>query len=553
MVKSHLLILSLLFILGACASRLANQMKAYREAYQSGDYDKAEKLLEKSALKKKTNSKLLWHLEKGTVSLAKGDENDAIANFQTSLDLIDQLYTTKLGSKAASLFVNDASDEFYGASYERSYAHYFLTKAYYARYLKSDNKLDLQGARGTILAWDSYFTQLQRSASAKTLYHTDLMLKVFGGVVHEISEVKNDKQIALQLYKDALKILDQEGGIFSLFNSKHVDYVKAYETSIKTQQAPPANLYQKTNAYQDLKDFLHYKMLSLTKDVRGSEFQNLSKTLAASKSVLKKIADGPTNVVVVLEEGLIPSKVGKPFNFGLRGAAKSVKNPAASAFIATVGTEVVTAFAMNKLGMAPTQTTGPGSFLFAHSVTRLAVQEAAVEFELPMIEEVPVVQRLELFVLSEEGVIVDHHPLPVVSENGDIARVVLEEDVVSKYVKTGTRVAVRHLVAIVGAMQVYNGIARSNAGGFIAQTAAMGTYVAAAKGIASLEKADTRHWRTLPQALRMSEFKLAPGKYQVAVAAYSGEKVPESPSKILGNIEVKSKNKSLHHLKMISP
>ncbi len=550
MVRPRLLILPLLFILGACASKMNNQMKAYRDAYGAGDIRKAEELLEKSGLKKEKNSTLLWHLEKGTLALAKKDEDDAIKHLQTAIDLIDQLYTTKLGSKAATLLINDASDEFYGANYERSYAHYFLAKAYYQRYEKHLNKLDLQGARGTILAWDSYFADLQRSAP-KSLYQTDLMLKVFGGAVHEVSEIKNDKQIALQLYKDALKILDQQGGIFSLFNRRHVDYIKAYEAALKDGRAPPAELYEKTGAYADLRNHLHYKILALTKEIRTSDFKTMVKFLKAPDAIVKKASADRTNVVVVLEEGLIPSKVGKPFNFGLRGAANAVKNPAAKAFIATVGAELVTAFAMNTLGMMPTQTANPGSFFFAHDVTRLAVQEAAIEFELPMIEAVPVVQRQELFVLNDKGVVVDHGPLPVVSENGDIARVVLEEDVVSKYVKTGTRVAVRHLVAIVGAMQLYQSLNRSNQNDFLAKTAAMATYVGASKGLAALEKADTRHWRTLPQALRMTELKLAPGKYQLAIAAYDGEKVPQAPSKILGHIEVKTTGKSLHTLQLI--
>lgn len=525
---------------------MKDQMKEYRNAFKAQDFEAASKLLEKSELKKDKKSVLLWHMEKGTLALAQKDESTAISHFQRSLDLIDELYTTKLSSKAASLFINDASDQFYGASYERSYAHYYLAKAYYGRYLKTKAKLDLQGARGTILAWDTYFTDLQRSASSKTLYNTDLMLKVFGGEIHEVSEIRNDLQIALQLYKDALKILEVQGGIFTLFNQKSLDYIKSYKSD---GEIPKGNLYVSTPAQHDLRDFLHYKILSLTKEIRGSDYALQVKALKPSDAVTKKIAQGEGNAVIVVEEGFIPQKVGKSFNFGIKGAINAVDNKGAKTFIATVGTEFVTAFAMNKLGMVPKNASGAGSFIFAHDVTRLAVQEAAIEFELPMIEEVPLVQRLEVFILNEKGVIVHHEPFPVVSENGDIARVVLEEDVVARYVKTGTRIAIKHIAAIVAAMKVYKSLDQGGQGGdFLAKTAAMATYVGASKGIAMYEKADTRHWTTLPQALRMTELKLVPGNYQVAIANYSGEKAPEAPSKVLGSISVNQSGKSIHHL-----
>jgi hypothetical protein len=546
---SFLLMIS---ILGACASRWRDQMRLYREAFAAGDYEKAENLLNAGELKKDRKSQLLWLLEKGSLQLARDQVDEAIASFQASLDLIDQLFTKRLSTMAISLLLDDTTEEFTGASYERSYAHYYLARAYYARYLKSQSPRDLQGARATILAWDSYFQELQRSASYKTLYQTDLMLKLFGGQIHEISGIRHDKQISLQLYKDALKILDSDAGIFSLFNKQQAEFVKHFAAAVKAGKGAPVQYFEKTPAYQDLRNLLHYKILSLTQEIRGGEFNTLSKSLDPSEAVKKKLSGKKTNVILVLEEGLIPAKVGKSFNFGIRGAMDAVDNPAAKKFIATVGVAAVSLFAMNNLKLMPPPSASPGNFLFAYDMTRLAVTEAAISFELPMIDSVPLVQRMELFVLDDKGVVVHQEPLPVVAENGDLARVVLEEDVVSRYVKTGSRVAAKHLVAIVTAMQIYRSLSKGNQGDFLAQAAAMGSYVAASKGIAEMEKADTRHWTTLPQALRVTELALPAGNYQIALGAYSGEEAPTAPGKILGNIQVQSPTKSLHHLKFIS-
>jgi hypothetical protein len=225
----------------------------------------------------------------------------------------------------------------------------------------------------------------------------------------------------------------------------------------------------------------------------------------------------------------------------------SVDSPGAKAFIASVGSEVLTAFAMNKLGMAPSATGGNGDFIFGYHATKLAVQEAAISFELPMIESSSKLKDYVLTVMDEKGNVIKTEPLAIITENGDIARVVLEEDVVSRYVKTGTRVAVKHLLAIVASMQVYNNLKKN--GELIAKTAAMATYVASSKGIAAFEKADIRHWTTLPQAFRMSEFHLPTGKYKVGISLVGGA---PTEVKTLGDIQVNDSGKVIHTFKLIS-
>lgn len=521
---------------------MKDQLKDYRSAFLQGDFEKAEKILEKSDLKKDKRSILLWHLEKGSLALAKNNEDQAISHFQTSIELIDRLYTTKLSKKAASLLINDSADEFYGANYERSFAYYFLAKSLYKRFQKKGAKLDLQGARGTILAWDSYFSELQRSATSKTLYSTDLMLKIFGGQIHESSEIRTDKQIALQLYKDALGILNTQGGIFSTFNKKNQEYINYYVSEGKISN----DLFVSTPSKEDLQDFLHFKILSLTQEIRSGQFEDELKSLNPKKETAVRAKDGPGNVVLIFEEGLIPQKVAKPFNFGLKGAIDSVDSPGAKAFISTVGAEFVTAFAMNKLGMFPQNPASAGNFIFAHNMTRLAVQEAAIEFELPVIETVPAAKRLEFFILDEKNVVVHRGPLPVISDNGDIARVVLEEDAVSRYFKTGSRIAVKHIIAIVAAIKMYQTLQKGGQNAdFFAKTAAMATYLGASKGLTMLEKADTRHWMTLPQVMRMAEMKLRLGKYKVGVGEYLSEKAPVSPTKMIGEFQIQANSKSI--------
>ena len=109
--------------------------------------------------------------------------------------------------------------------------------------------------------------------------------------------------------------------------------------------------------------------------------------------------------------------------------------------------------------------------------------------------------------------------------------------------------AVKHILAIVAAMQIHDRLKES--GSFIAGAAAMATYVAASKGIEAMEKADTRHWTTLPQAFRMMELNLPSGNYQIALALKNNAQDP-SKMKVLGNIKVIESAKAIHTFKLTS-
>jgi hypothetical protein len=71
----------------------------------------------------------------------------------------------------------------------------------------------------------------------------------------------------------------------------------------------------------------------------------------------------------------------------------------------------------------------------------------------------------------------------------------------------------------------------------LAKYAAVGSYVAATKGIAYSERADTRSWSTLPQTLRAVDMQLAPGVYKVELTRKPEQGGPQRLRE-LGNIEV---------------
>lgn len=533
--KKSFLIITVLLVLVACASGLKEQMLDYRKSLEARDFSKAENILEKSVLKTDVQSKLLWHLEKGSINLVQKNFDEAIRHFQTSLDLIDEFYTKRISIILVSALLDDERDNFEGAGYERSLAHYYLARSYYERYLVTKNRNDLFSARAAILAWDSYFQEVAR-AGVKTIYRSDLLSKVFGAQIHEQIATRNDMQIALQLYKDALKMAENIGGIYQYFNTDYQEFIKSLESGKGKKN------FSKTQGFNDLEDFLKYKILSLTYEVRRYEFDKLVKELKADKDIVNRAKKAP-NVSIILEEGFIAKKVGKKFNFGLQGVIDKVDDPKTKDAIKKHGAPMIGAFAMNILGLTPKNTNTAGSVIFAHQMTTLAVTQMAIQFEVAMMEETSPLARLGLYVLDEKGKVVEIKPLALITQTSDLAKTILEEEALFQYTRRGTRVALKHLTAIAASYVLYNQL-KTPENDFIARSVALGSYVASAKLISRLEEADTRQWISLPEGIRLQEFHLRPGKYLLGLGIYDGKKWSESPSKTLGEIEV-SEDKEL--------
>jgi hypothetical protein len=75
----------------------------------------------------------------------------------------------------------------------------------------------------------------------------------------------------------------------------------------------------------------------------------------------------------------------------------------------------------------------------------------------------------------------------------------------------------KHLTAIVASYGTYKLLAKEDdaTSKFLARNAAVIQYLAASRGFAASERADTRHWSSLPQAVRLIDLQLPPGEYSL--------------------------------------
>src|SRR5690606_14570914 len=130
-------------------------------------------------------------------------------------------------------------------------------------------------------------------------------------------------------------------------------------------------------------------------------------------------------------------------------------------------------------------------------------------------------------ILKEEIVLIN----PI----SEIAKANFEDSKTGTYTRIGTRVALKHVAAIIAAYSVYK-----NQPNALGQTLAFASYYAASRAIKSSEEADLRFWSTLPSNIRMSSFSLPKGEYSFHIHKLEGEKTTVYPQ---DNIIIDAKQK----------
>jgi hypothetical protein len=538
--------LFILLLLGGCGSSQREALRAYREAFALGEFDKAQELLKKAELEKEPRSKLLLLMERGRLRYAEKKFKEAAADFTAAIELTDAQYTKSVTRESSKWIINDASGEFFGAPYERSWLYYHQALAYFRLYQEGNLAAEearraLFSARAALLAWDSFFQDWQRSTDGKTLYRHDLTAKLIAAEVHEATGVRADLQIALQLYKDGWKILTTLVPAYDAFNSEAGVYAGLLEKALNDdgEFKVPSKHRTHTAIATTTRHFILGKIKDLTQRLRPAELAELPKQLGVTTEELKSQEKTAGTVAFVLEEGVLPPKTAESINLGIKGLAALSKDAKTSAEIARVGSEVLAAFAVNMLDMGPRKVSEVGRFTATHNLMTVAAHEAAIEFEIPLIPKGAIPQALWLVARDDKGKEVARAPWNVVTNLEDVARQNLEEESSQRILRTGVRVAMKHITAILASMALYKSLNKDGKNDLIAKYAAVGAYIAATKGIAYSERADVRAWLTLPRTLRLVEMELKPGKYQVELAKLS-EQNTLATVKALGEVTVKS-------------
>ncbi|ATH08653.1 hypothetical protein BIY24_12055 [Halobacteriovorax marinus] len=550
-VKKLLFYFLCITLLVSCASRGRKISRELRSMVKQGDYANALKSLEASEFfKKNPESKLLYLMEKGLIYHGLGRYAKSIEVFEEAKTLARKQYTVRVSKKLKTYIANESSDIYYGEKYELSTLFYYQAlnhfilsykdevdheklaekgeiKLEWKKQSDNDKRQSLFRARAELLAWDSFLKDLKNERSGNPVFKNDLSAKILGARIHETIGTSQDREIAYQLYKDANILLIKNYNAYKAFNMKNVDYIKSFEKFPKMGMEKVVKDYISMSTHQkELKNFLDEKVLSLSKKLRPRTWR---REIAPFKIDTKKIKTQETgNISILIEEGIIPAKIPSKQFFGL-GESLTKESPAMAMLLGS--------FAADVLGlMPPAGTYDPVGANVGMAVGYVAATQAAISFELPVIEEHHAKGSFVLEVWSDKSK-VKEKIIPLVNPMGDIAEQAVVEQSAWLYPKLGARLATKHVIAILAAYATYKSLKDQNE--FLAKSGAVLQYVASSKGIEASEQADTRQWATIPASIRMTELNLLPGTYNLKLRVEG----LENSTKSIGQVMVESKKK----------
>ena len=511
----HLLPLLLLctLVFTGCAGN-QKQILQYRELVSKKDYKAALEVLKSEQLYKEQESKLLKHLEMGTLHMYSGDYYQALQNLDQAKEISDKLFTVSISKKAAGILINSSSDNYSGEKYERSLIRYYLILAHYNLYEKGlyeayqevqkddkgkvvstkdmpEVKLDdqkrrfhLTAAKAVLIEWNSILEDLKKTYAGEVTYKDDLLAKFVGAVLHEKADTSADRQIAINLYKESKNTVMRYYNSYQSFNNKFADFNKDYK---KLPEMKPEALMSTYVASTPLAQYA------------------TSYSDEQVKNFAKKDKD---NVYLVWHEGLIANKEVKKYEF-------------------PVGLEKATI------------TVGTAADFITFSKNVLVIVDQVIpkiEFEMPTIPYRPNNEDFKL-IIKKAGSVVSEKPAVLVDPLSEMAHYTIDSNATASLAAVGARVAAKHLTALGAAYLSYRQL-KDKIGEGMAMISATAAYNLASKGIAESEKADLRSWMTLPNQVRMNSFKLAPGDYE-----FYALNTTSKEEKLVGKFNVKGDEK----------
>ena len=456
---------------------------------------------------KEKKSRLLYYLNLGRIHHIHQQYHASNLALIKAKSLMRELYTQSLSKKAQALIVNDQYDIYYGERFERSMVHFYLSLNNFLLWQRgeirpwpmwSENRLHqmegrtlsrgerknaLMAARAELLDWDSFLKEWRIQNG-----NDDMLAKTYGALVHEVVGTRNDLQISLQLYKDALNLL----------KNRYKDYTSFHDPQEK----------------DNLNSFLKEKILSLTKKIRPHQLKQMARKHDMDQKTLKKVKPNQ-NVTFILQSGQIPLKKAQKHYYSLE---KAMQKPGVPGAVAQIGAVALTLFASKELGLLPPpQDYSPQATYAGLNLAEASIRGIAISFELPKMA--PSRSSSRSLSISQNGRELFRKSVPLVNPLGDIASHAIAESSLARHGRVGLRMAGKYLTLIATTYALFQ-----KSENFLARQAALLSFTAGSHLIGKSEKADLRHWNTLPQDIRILNFHLSPGDYEWKLFQNSSER-----------------------------
>jgi len=528
----------LVFLFSGCAVKSRQEQKDFRKMFTQREFEKAKEILDASSIKKDEKNHLLFYMESASLKYAQGRFHEAAQIFVQANELVDVLYTKSVKELlASSIFERSLLYQYQALSF-----YHLARRGYFYQVKKKDGK-DIEvktllskdqvrshynRVRSTLIAWDSFFQEMARMGNVKTFLKHDLLAKQMAATLHEVLATKRDKEIALQLFKSAYQILLELGPTQKVFNKNYekynADLKRAYNKGKKGKSLKSKKL---TKVFGETKNYLTYKILTLTKKIRRSSYAKTLRRYKPSLTVKRKLkSNGAENISIIIEKGLISELKGKDFTYNLRSAVDSIESPTTRNLVNGIGVPILTYFALGPLGLGFASHHGNTTVYSRHSAGEMLTKEVGLEFELPSAKASDEKNNYQIEVFQKEKKVLTEK-LVYMSSLSDISFINSQEMIENSFKKRGTRVGLKYITAILAAYATYKKM-QDVGGELFAKPAALTQFLISQKAIKETEKADARHWTSLPGSLLTLGLKLIPGKYTL----YFVERSPKTKQEL---------------------
>ena len=569
-----------------CATQFPASWKKAKDAFARGDFDQAEKIISTSReISKDDKNRVLADLDRATVALEKGRYGIALAYLMEAQDLSKKLYTQSITNNlAAATALGDTHKPYRGPAFERSVAYYYMVLAHTllseVQSLEKKTKIagssppepdppagaqqaslpsakgsptsypignaqtELSYARAEVLNWDSGLEQMRRDSSHLFAFPDDLLAKIVGGFIHRKMDTVNDHQIARILCENARKTFERWYPLLPTFNEKaSLLSPRAYELALREGIKPDIELLT-TPAWE------------------------------SAQSVLSACTNKKSNLLYLLESGVLRSKKQKTITLGLSTLFDQIEDPQLRANVELLGFEFILETAP-KLGLALAVAAAAGAATSSgdeapHSLTQASDKILGFEIRVPDLDcTTPRRQSLPQKLVFES---INTPQLPAatqaaletdVSNTGtglaksitlplgtfgplhDLSCAEWNAVKSATFSRTLTRVGLKYFAALVSAILVYKNSSHEE---WLAILLASATWIAAKRVIDATEIPDLRSWDFLPQNIQVALGTLPPGTYHVSV--HYGDARPNLP---LGDITIPEKGRLLWRRRLFLP
>jgi hypothetical protein len=491
--------------LTACASATKNRetQDALMTELHKKDFKSARSHVKRKDFYKAQNSKLLKLMEQGTVLYLAGDFYQASKVFEEARKTSDDLFTESVSRKIGAAVGSSSSDNYYGSRYERSLLRFYESLTHYNLYKKgeyevyeetdendvatqiaakvltdSERKEHLSQARSILLDWDTLLGSYSSELAGSPAYKTDLVQKLYGAFIHEEFGTSEEKQIALQLYKDAKDILLKNYNLYPSFNEKSNEFSKDFD-----------------------------KLAAMSLEQVEKEYVKATPSATAlivfvDERIKKLSSNNTDNLTVVLKDGHVTPKKAKKVVIGLLPTSKAKEGDI---------------FLTELSGVTALLTEAMGGDL--NEFIAWILVGGVIEFEIPYVDDDKNIKDYLAEVKDKDGNVVKSFNIVLLDPVTNIAAKEFSANQMRRITVAATKFSLEHAAALVAAYQLWKAAPKDN---IIMEKAAkfatVGAYRGAAAVINRANMADLRYWSSLAGNVRIGSVKIPDGEYKLVIS-----------------------------------